>query len=71
MGVVDFYFSDFADYNFIFGSMGALIAVLLWIYWDAIVILACFDLNVSIAEAKKNTQQTTDKHEDKGSVTAS
>lgn len=71
LGVVDFYFSDFADYNFIFGSMGALIAVLLWIYWDAIVILACFDLNVSIAEAKKNTQQTTDKHEDKGSVTAS
>ena len=57
LGVVDYYFTDFADYNFIYGSMGALIAVLLWIYWDAIIILACFDLNVSIAEAKKNVGQ--------------
>ena len=54
LSVVDFYFSDFADYNFIYGSMGALITVLLWIYWDAIIILACFDLNVSVAEAKKS-----------------
>lgn len=67
LGVVDFYFSDFADYNFIFGSMGALITVLLWIYWDAIVILACFDLNVSVAEAKKNTQQINQKNENQGS----
>lgn len=56
LSVVDIYFSDFADYNFIFGSMGALITVLLWIYWDAIVILACFDLNVSIAEAKRTSE---------------
>jgi membrane protein len=58
LGFVDIYFSDFADYNFIYGSMGALITVLLWLYWNAIVILACFDLNVSIAEAKKNVSQT-------------
>lgn len=60
LSVVDFYFSDFADYNFIFGSMGALITVLLWIYWDAIVILACFDLNVSIAEAKRTSEQNSE-----------
>jgi membrane protein len=71
MGVVDIYFSDFADYNFIYGSMGALITVLLWIYWNAIVMLACFDLNVSVAEAKKNKQQIIDNHEDKGSTTVS
>ena len=71
LGVVDIYFSDFADYNFIYGSMGALITVLLWLYWNAIVILACFDLNVSVAEAKKNTEQIIDNHEDKGSNTAS
>ena len=71
LGVVDIYFSDFADYNFIYGSMGALITVLLWIYWNAIVMLACFDLNVSVAEAKKNKQQTIDNHEDKGSTTVS
>lgn len=71
LSVVDFYFSDFADYNFIFGSMGALITVLLWIYWDAIVILACFDLNVSIAEAKKNTEQIMNQYENQGSNTAS
>lgn len=71
LGVVDIYFSDFADYNFIYGSMGALITVLLWIYWNAIVMLACFDLNVSVAEAKKNKQQIVDNHEDKGSTTVS
>lgn len=71
LGVVDIYFSDFADYNFIYGSMGALITVLLWIYWNAIVMLACFDLNVSVAEAKKNKQQIIDNHEDKGSATVS
>ena len=71
LSVVDFYFSDFADYNFIFCSMGALITVLLWIYWDAIVILACFDLNVSIAEAKKNTEQIMNQYENQGSNTAS
>lgn len=71
LGVVDFYFSDFADYNFIYGSMGALITVLLWIYWNAIVMLACFDLNVSVAEAKKNKQQIVDNHENKGSTTVS
>ena len=71
LAVVDFYFSDFADYNFIYGSMGALITVLLWIYWDAIVILACFDLNVSIAEAKKNTEQIKNQNENQGSNTVS
>lgn len=71
MGVVDIYFSDFADYNFIYGSMGALITVLLWIYWNAIIMLACFDLNVSVAEAKKNKQQIIDNHEDKGSTSVS
>ncbi len=59
LAVVDYFFSDFADYNFIYGSMGALITVLLWIYWDAIIILACFDLNVSVAEAKKSLNQST------------
>lgn len=71
LGVVDFYFSDFADYNFIYGSMGALITVLLWIYWNAIVILACFDLNVSVAEAKKNTVQNELNNENKGSHSTS
>lgn len=60
LSVVDIYFSDFADYTFIYGSMGALMTVLLWIYWDAIVILACFDLNVSIAEAKKTSKLKND-----------
>lgn len=67
LGGVDFYFSFFADYNFIYGSMGALIAVLLWIYWNAIIILACFDLNVSVAEAKKNFLKNHLNDENQGS----
>lgn len=63
--VIDFYFTDFADYNFIFGSMGAIFAVLLWFYLNAVVILAGFDLNVSIAKAKQDIKKKYIKNDHK------
>ncbi len=46
------YFSNFSNYNLIYGSLGALFAILLWINWSSLVLLIGFDLNVSIAKAK-------------------
>ena len=46
------YFSNFTNYNLIYGSLGALFAVLLWINWNSIILLVGYDLNVSIAKAK-------------------
>lgn len=51
--VLNAYFSNFTNYNLIYGSLGAVFAILLWINWNAVVLLICFDLNVSIAKAKK------------------
>lgn len=50
--VLNFYFSNFSNYNLIYGSLGALFAILLWINWSSLALLVGFDLNVSIAKAK-------------------
>lgn len=51
------YFSNFSNYNLIYGSLGALFAILLWINWSSLVLLIGFDLNVSIAKAKEENQE--------------
>lgn len=50
--VLNVYFSNFSNYNLIYGSLGALFAILLWINWSSVVLLIGYDLNVSIAKAK-------------------
>ena len=50
--VLNIYFSNFSNYNVIYGSLGAVFAVLLWINWSSVVLLIGYDLNVSIAKAK-------------------
>lgn len=55
LGALNFYFANFGNYNVLYGSLGAIFAILLWLYWNAMFILIGFDLNVSIAAAKKFT----------------
>ncbi len=50
--VLNIYFSNFSNYNVIYGSLGAIFAILLWINWSSVVLLIGYDLNVSIAKAK-------------------
>jgi len=54
--VLNVYFSNFSNYNLIYGSLGALFAILLWINWSCIIFLFGYDLNVSIAKAKIEKQ---------------
>lgn len=49
----NYYISSFSQYNKLYGSIGALIIILMWIYINAIVLLIGFELNVSIMNAKK------------------
>lgn len=51
------YFYYFPTYNVIYGSIGALFAISLWIYWSSIIILVGFDLNVSIYIAREKHQK--------------
>ena len=52
--VFSYYIDNFSQYNKIYGSIGTLIIILLWIYLNAIFLLIGFELNASIFNAKKN-----------------
>lgn len=53
-----FYVSNFAQYNKLYGSIGTLMIILLWIYINAIVLILGFELNASIASLKYHKQQS-------------
>ncbi|MCQ2284462.1 MAG: YihY/virulence factor BrkB family protein [Bacteroidales bacterium] len=55
--LLNIYFSNFSNYNLIYGSLGAIFAILLWINWTSVILLIGFDLNVSIAKAKKEKEK--------------
>ncbi len=48
----DFYINNFSQYNKLYGSIGTLLVVMLWIYINALVLLIGFELNASILQAK-------------------
>ena len=49
----NFYVSNFSSYNALYGSIGTLLIVLIWIYFNAIILLIGFELNASIHIAGK------------------
>ncbi|MFH0865372.1 MAG: YihY/virulence factor BrkB family protein [Bacteroidota bacterium] len=49
----NYYISNFSQYNKLYGSIGTLIIILMWIYINSIVLLIGFGLNVSIMNAGK------------------
>lgn len=53
-----FYVSNFAQYNKLYGSIGTLMIIMLWIYINAIVLILGFELNASIASLKNQQQQS-------------
>lgn len=57
---LNIYFYWFPTYNIIYGSIGALFAIMLWLYWSSIIILIGFDLNVSIYMAKQKDRNDED-----------
>ena len=55
-----YYISNFASYNQIYGSIGTLIIILLWIYFNSIILLTGFEINVSIFASKKRRSLNSD-----------
>ncbi len=51
--VFAYYVNNFGNYNKLYGSIGTLIVIMLWIYINSLILLLGFDLNVSIRSAKK------------------
>lgn len=48
-----FFVNNFGQYNTIYGSIGTLIVIMLWIYFNSYILLLGFELNASIDNAKK------------------
>ena len=49
----NFYVDNFSSYNALYGSLGTLMIVLVWIYINAISLIVGFELNASINNAKR------------------
>tara|TARA_B100001248_G_C27110740_1_gene331239 strand:- start:114 stop:611 length:498 start_codon:yes stop_codon:yes gene_type:complete len=53
------YIDHFGQYNKLYGSIGTLIVILLWMYFNAIVMLIGFELNASIYSAKEHIKSSS------------
>ena len=47
-----YYLSNFASYNRLYGAIGTLIALMVWFYLIALILILGFDINASIEESK-------------------
>ncbi|SMD45963.1 membrane protein [Aquiflexum balticum DSM 16537] len=55
-----FYLNNFATYNKLYGSIGAMIAVMLWLFITSLIILVCFEINVSLDKAAERKSVSQD-----------
>ena len=55
-----YYVNNFAQYNQLYGSIGTLLVILLWMYFNSIILLLGFELNASIVSAKEKQQNKFD-----------
>lgn len=65
---MNFYFANFSTYNVVYGSIGALLLIMIWLNWSCLAILIGFDLNVSICLAQKERKSETEQLKIKSSV---
>lgn len=47
-----YFVNNFGNYNKIYGSIGTLIVIMLWIYFNSLILILGFELNASIENAK-------------------
>lgn len=52
-----YYVNHFGQYNKLYGSIGTLIVVMLWIYFNSLSLILGFELNASIDNAKKGVRK--------------
>ena len=48
----NYYINHFSQYNKLYGSIGTLMIILLWMYFNSIILLTGFEINVSISNVK-------------------
>lgn len=58
-----YFVNNFGTYNKLYGSLGAVLVTLVWIYANFITILIGFELNASISKARKHGKEIYNGHE--------
>ncbi len=48
-----YYINNFGQYNKLYGSIGTVVVILLWLYFNSLSVLIGFELNISITNARK------------------
>ncbi len=56
----NYYISNISSYNILYGSIGALLIFLIWVYFNCILILIGYELNKSITKAQSETLMLED-----------
>ncbi len=64
----NYYVNSISRYNSLYGSIGTLIIIMVWIYFNAMIVLIGFELNVSIRNAKRKFGRLPQIRHDKKSV---
>jgi len=52
-----YFVNNFGQYNKIYGSIGTLIVIMLWIYFNSVILILGFELNASIENAKNKVRR--------------
>ena len=55
--VFAYFVNHFGQYNKLYGSIGTLIVIMLWIYFNSLILILGFELNASIDNAKKQLKR--------------
>ena len=50
------YVNNFGNYNKLYGSVGTVLVVMLWLYYNTLVLLIGFEINAGIAKAKDHVE---------------
>lgn len=51
-----FYINNFGSYNKVYGSIGTLIVVMIWLYLNSLILLIGFELNASVDVSKRSVK---------------
>lgn len=54
LSVFAYYINNFGAYNKLYGSIGTLIVIMIWLYLNSLILLIGFELNASIALSKQS-----------------
>jgi uncharacterized BrkB/YihY/UPF0761 family membrane protein len=68
VSVFNYYANNLANYNALYGSIGTLLLILLWVYFNSIIVLIGFELNVSIYNAGMDLDKSDNQRMEKGNI---